>query len=65
MGQCAVIRLIAKDRPTAMTAPDKQQSTSVGERTMRCGTNAVCTPVLGKRGDGYDDEEEGSLSSKD
>jgi hypothetical protein len=39
LGRCAVIRLLAEDRPTAMTAPDKQQSTSVWERTIGYGTD--------------------------
>ena len=39
LGRCAVICLLAKDRPTVMTAPDKQQSTSIWERTMQYGTD--------------------------
>jgi hypothetical protein len=50
LGQCMVVRLLAKDRPTGMTAPDKQQSTSVGERTMGCGTNAGVHTSTGQAG---------------
>jgi len=32
-GQCAVIRMLAEDRPTVMTAPDKQQSTNWKNQT--------------------------------